>query len=277
MSFLIAVMALAAAATADVETDCPAGGDPSIARVRANWKTPLSPDDIMWAYPPQAAAARQGGKALLNCAVDVEGKANDCLVVSETPADQDFGAAALSLSPLMAFTPEFRCGKPVPTRVTIPINFSPPSAPKAAGVMPELTAQLLGRRLAVAMGFGDSAEAQMVAYGNTLGGSKPIPAEQRRAVYEIIKATRPKARQVMVEAAGVILAREMPLADLETAVAFYEGPAGKSLVRTQGSLYYRAGNELQSANLAVRKLLDTQFCVITGICPDETTTAAGRD
>ncbi|PXA87648.1 hypothetical protein DMC25_08775 [Caulobacter sp. D4A] len=276
MSFLIAAMMMAAA-TADV--DCPTGGDPSIPRVRANWKTPLSADSVMWAYPPQAVASRQGGKAVIHCTVDVEGKATDCFVVSETPVGLGFGEAAISLHTQMEFTPELRCGKPTPSSVTIPITFSTPPERKASKeAMPALTDQLLGRRLALALRVGDDAEADLMAYGSAMlyRTDRPVPPEQRRALYQMLQETRPKARQIMVEAAGVALAREMSSADLETAVAFYEGPVGQALVRAQGAFRYQAGNEAQAAGATIRNLLDTQFCAITAICKDEAPHASGN-
>lgn len=272
MSFLIAALALAAATAASVDTDCPAGGDPSIPKVRADWKTPLSPDDIIWAYPPQAAAARQGGRAVIQCTVDTQGKASECFVITETPPGMGFGEAAVSLRPLMEFTPEIRCGKPTSTTVSIPITFSPPMEEKVvSGPMPALTDQLLGRRLALAMRIADDAETEMMGYGGSLlyRTDKPIPAEQRRAVYDMLQEARPKARQIMVEAAGRALAREMSSADLEAAVAFYEGPVGQSLIRARASFRYQNGNEARAAGVAIRNLLDTQFCAITGICKDE--------
>lgn len=276
MGLLIAAMMMAAATAG---ADCPAGGDPSIPRVRANWKTPLSADSVMWAYPPQAVATRQGGKAVIQCTIDTLGKATECFVVSETPTGFGFGEAAVSLRPLMEFTPELRCGKPTSSTVTIPITFSPPPERKvAAGPMPGLADQLLGRRLALALRIGDDAEAELMAYGAAMlyRTDKPVPPEQRRALYEMLQETRPKARQIMVEAAGVALAREMSSADLEAAVAFYEGPVGQALVRAQGNFRYQAGNEAQAAGVSIRNLLDTQFCAITAICKDETGPAHGN-
>jgi len=266
MSFLIAAMVMAAA-TAGV--DCPAGGDPSIPRVRANWKKAPTPESVMWAYPPKAAAIQQTGKVMMRCQIDAEGKVTDCKVLSETPADFGFGEAAVSLKTQMEFTPESRCGKPTPSEVTIPITFTAPERPATPESLPDLAAQLLGRRLATALQLGEDAENSISNYGDTLiyrTSDRSVSAEQRRAFYDALREIQPKARQIVLEASGLNLARSMDQQDLETAVAFYESHSGQALVRAQSAFRYQTSSDAMRAGLEIRDLVDAQFCAITKIC-----------
>lgn len=51
---------------------------------------------VQAAYPPSAGGA--SGKAVVRCAFDIEGRATDCELKSESPAGKGFGAAALGLA-----------------------------------------------------------------------------------------------------------------------------------------------------------------------------------
>jgi TonB family protein len=63
---------------------------------RADPPAPPSPA-ATW-YPPAALAAKLGGQATLSCAHDEHAALKDCTLVSETPAGQGFGAAALAMA-----------------------------------------------------------------------------------------------------------------------------------------------------------------------------------
>jgi TonB family protein len=55
---------------------------------------------ILAYYPPAALAAKVEGSAKLKCRMDEHVALKDCTLVSETPADQGFGAAALKIAAL---------------------------------------------------------------------------------------------------------------------------------------------------------------------------------
>lgn len=61
------------------------------------------------AYPAAAKAQNLAGSAAIDCTVDASGDLSDCVVASETPEGQGFGAAALSLAS------QFRLGTKAPS------------------------------------------------------------------------------------------------------------------------------------------------------------------
>ena len=71
---------------------------------------------------------------MLSCRVNVHGVLEDCQVISETPANQGFGAAALLLTPEFLFKPATVMGQPVPERVYFPVNFAWTSGSTPGGV-----------------------------------------------------------------------------------------------------------------------------------------------
>ena len=72
-------------------------------------------------YPAKAAKARIKGVAVLDCLAEPDGWVSDCKLVQETPAGWDFGATALSISPLMRLQPG-QAG----SRARVPVRFNPP-------------------------------------------------------------------------------------------------------------------------------------------------------
>lgn len=65
--------------------------------------------------------------AELSCLVRVDGSLTGCSVTSETPGDQGFGRAAVSLSRYFRLSPRTVDGQAVDgARVTMAIRFDPP-------------------------------------------------------------------------------------------------------------------------------------------------------
>jgi TonB family protein len=87
-----------------------------------DWMKKPGPADMAGVFPKAAAKKGVDGKAVIRCQSSVEGFLQKCVVLSETPADLNFGAAALQLAPQFRMTPKIRGGKPVVTKeITIPI------------------------------------------------------------------------------------------------------------------------------------------------------------
>ncbi len=106
-----------------VVSTAPATRAPSVI-TNPDWVQRPSGDQLMRAYPNRAIEAGITGSAQLNCAVQVDGRLNDCRIVSETPARQGFGRAATSLSRYFRMSPRTVDGQAVEgARVTVGIRF----------------------------------------------------------------------------------------------------------------------------------------------------------
>ena len=103
-----------------------------------DWVDKPTPRDLRGAWPREAFLHGMGGRADIDCRVELNGRLDDCEVVRETPSGFGFGAAALSLAPRLRFTPALTDKGPAAWRVTIPINFEltaiPPSEEATEGM-----------------------------------------------------------------------------------------------------------------------------------------------
>ena len=92
-----------------------------------DWARKPSGEDIARYYPDRALRMEVEGRATLSCTVSARGTLEGCAVVSEDPADQDFGAAAIRMSKLFKMRPQTRDGAPVEGgTVRIPLSFRLP-------------------------------------------------------------------------------------------------------------------------------------------------------
>ena len=88
-----------------------------------DWRYRPSPEVIQFFYPEAALKADLEGKVVVGCEVDTQGTPQDCKVISETPPEKGFGAAALRVARICEFLPAHSNGKAVASTVRIPINF----------------------------------------------------------------------------------------------------------------------------------------------------------
>ncbi|WP_427788636.1 TonB family protein [Brevundimonas diminuta] len=92
-----------------------------------DWVRKPTADQMMRAYPSAAEARGIGGVAELSCLVRVDGSLTGCSVTSETPGNQGFGRAAVSLSRYFRLSPRTVDGQAVDgARVTMAIRFDLP-------------------------------------------------------------------------------------------------------------------------------------------------------
>ena len=92
------------------------------------WERQPSADQLMRAYPDRALRAEVGGRAMLNCLVQPNGRVADCNLTSETPGGYGFGRAAQGLTRYFQISPRTVDGAAVGSRVNIAIRFNPPPA-----------------------------------------------------------------------------------------------------------------------------------------------------
>jgi hypothetical protein len=127
MTAAVAALCLAAGANSALAEGPPPSHDPAIITA-PDWRKLPSSDDLMAVFP---ANAHGGGRAVLKCEVAPDGLLRKCMVVSETPVGQGFGAAALALTPQFRFKPGTRDGVPISSWVELPIKW--PDLPGATG------------------------------------------------------------------------------------------------------------------------------------------------
>jgi hypothetical protein len=95
-----------------------------------------APDPALVFYPPAARAAGVQGQVVLSCVHDAHLALKNCTLVSETPAGQGFGAAALTMAAQSPENPKVDlpdvASKP-PAQLTIRFTLGPPQ------IIPDVT------------------------------------------------------------------------------------------------------------------------------------------
>ena len=80
-------------------------------------------------YPTQALQQGRSGTAVIKCTLTTESVLSACQVISETPRNQGFGDAALTLAPDLNIRPAVKAGHAVRTDINLTAHFiAPPPA-----------------------------------------------------------------------------------------------------------------------------------------------------
>ena len=125
---LAAVLALAGgrgvlAGAAAPEDDKPLSLPLEAEITNPDWRKMPTGDDLAREYPPLASMMNIEGKATITCTVEVEGRLDQCRVLSESPAGFGFGAATMRMAAYFEMIPARVDGQPVKGVVTVPIAF----------------------------------------------------------------------------------------------------------------------------------------------------------
>jgi protein TonB len=113
-----------AQATPPPAADAPAPATTNVGITPPAWVRKPTGEDIARVYPERAVRAGHNGDVLMKCQVTAEGMLADCAIVSEAPAGDHFGDAALKLSRLFRMRPMVKDGAPVVGgSISIPIHF----------------------------------------------------------------------------------------------------------------------------------------------------------
>jgi len=144
------------AQTSDTSTQETSDGPRQV--VRPHWRKIPNGDDMARFYPEDAVRRGVSGKVVMSCTVSKEGTLYACTVVSETPPNEGFGAAALKLAPYFEMTPQLEDGRTVNGgMVRIPVVFNIEGAePAKAGPQkspPSLWAAIARWLLALIISF----------------------------------------------------------------------------------------------------------------------------
>ncbi|RZL59873.1 MAG: TonB family protein [Sphingomonas sp.] len=107
------------------------GGGGKTRYARASWIYRPSDAELRRFWPADAVRDRISGRALLACQVPRSGRPERCWLVSDTPADMGFGAAAVQMAPLFRIRPVLRNGKVLPIPVIVPVVFDIAKSPPA--------------------------------------------------------------------------------------------------------------------------------------------------
>lgn len=92
------------------------------------WRGKPAAGEMKRYHPERASRAGIEGRAKLSCVVTLKGQLENCVLLSEEPFRQDFGAAALKVSQIVQMTPGTIDGTPVagaPVQATFVFQLAP--------------------------------------------------------------------------------------------------------------------------------------------------------
>ena len=210
-----------------------------------DWRTKPSGDDLVREYPPLAQMLMLGGHATITCQAEIDGRVDECRIVSETPAGVGFGAATLRAAAYFTMNPATLDGKPIRSSVTIPLNWqlapgtgqAPPTGDPPLPTVSPASLELARKIVALEDTAGriqanwqpalDRQAAEIVANGEAQSGQVALDA-LRQGLVETVSAE--------VERRAHYLAAQMKESELRSTVAFLETQSGKAWVTADESV-----------------------------------------
>jgi hypothetical protein len=92
--------------------------------VPPSWLKKPTAQDLLGVWPSAALKSGEGGKAVIECIVTLQGALRACTPIWETPPGAGFGAAGVTLSAQFLMKPGTHNGQPAEATVKIPINWA---------------------------------------------------------------------------------------------------------------------------------------------------------
>jgi hypothetical protein len=128
-------IALAAALLLQATAPPPQRPPPSTSDI-PGWSKGPKPEDMVRAYPPEAARVSLAGSATLECTVGPAGELTACVASDETPAGSGFAAASLAVSSKFQMPTKAPSGASTAGRtVRFPIQWMGPAQGQAPPVV----------------------------------------------------------------------------------------------------------------------------------------------
>lgn len=135
MSATLAAFLLLQAAATTQAASAPTRPPPSTSDM-PGWSRAPKPEDMIRAYPQEAARVSLAGSATLECTVGPAGELTGCVASDETPAGSGFAAASLSVASKFQMPTTAPSGAPTAGRtIRFPIQWLQPTKGKAPPVV----------------------------------------------------------------------------------------------------------------------------------------------
>lgn len=214
-----------------------AGPHPGVI-VNPDWLKKPTGEDLEAHYPKLMEQMAIEGEVVVRCDVTIDGDAANCSVPFESPGGLGFGPAALSLTPLMKFTPKKVDGVAVAGgRMQTPIRFRlyGPAGGATASVMPPAGADAKARAQAlrvVQLTDGvlfDRVVSRKLAQLEAEAPNDGDPASRKRMIDAYLTALRQLKPALDQIHTNLLLARLTP-EQIAGALAFVDTPSGRTMV-----------------------------------------------
>jgi len=232
-----------------------------------DWLTPPDREVIAETYPKIAIALSLEGRAIVSCAIDLQGLPQNCAVVSVSPLGMGFENAALEVANTSRFRPRTLDGRAIEGgRVRIPIRFNMPSpqvaqarpAPAVPPAMANLAKQL-AMNLEAELIARTTAHAMDVA-GNTedIGVDSDARAAARTAITEAGEKLAPDAARAL----AAHMAEGATESQILGLIAYHGSPGARAVALRQKELRVALAGMNANLNFQLDTKARTRLCTV---------------
>lgn len=245
-----------------------------------DWLHKPSGEDIASRYPKLMSFLGVEGHATIRCEVTIGGDADHCILLFETPVGVGFGPAALSLAPVLKFTPKKINGVAVRGgTVNVPISFTidghaaddPPPSPARAVDAPT---RALAERLAALLDgphYRPNAHTaiEAAAMAAPVDGDAKARARLVAAFQQAYLDNGPAALNLRAEAYAQLLTAQQ----LRDTLAFFESASGQAFMTNVAGTSPVLRQAIRAEHAAIAAEAMRIYCAEPGSCPGSATPA----